>query len=110
MYRAAVTHCYWCREYHFFLRLGLQGSLDLIDNFRLVHPPEPRASVITATIVNRNMKVLIVRVRTHVLSVTLLSLLFRPDLTLENKILNTLVLFEFLEDDRTVNPVLRVMG
>jgi len=56
------------------------------------------------------MKVLIVRVATSVLSVTLLSLLTRPDLALENKILNTFVLFEFLEDDRAVNATLGVMG
>jgi len=56
------------------------------------------------------MKMLIVRVTTHVLSVTLLSLFTRPDFTLENEIRDTLILLQFLKDNGTVNTVLWVMG
>ena len=110
MYRAAVTHCYWYREYHFFLRLGGETSQDLIQDFRLVYPPEPRASVISFISVDRNMKVTSVRVATTVRTITRLSPITGPDFFIKDEIRDSFVLFKFFKDNGTVNPFIRVVG
>jgi hypothetical protein len=110
MYRAAVTHCYWYREYHFFLRLGGETSQDLIQDFRLVYPPEPRTSVISLISVDRNMKVLSVRVTATIRAIARLSFITGPDFFIKYKIRDSFVLFKFFKYNGTVNPFIRVMG
>jgi hypothetical protein len=52
------------------------------------------------------MKMHSVRVATTVLTIARLSILTRPNLLIEDKIGNALILFKFLENNGTVNTCL----
>jgi hypothetical protein len=56
------------------------------------------------------MEMLIVRVTTSILPITLFLLFAGPDLPLEDKIRNALIPFKLFKDDITVDSILRVVG
>ena len=62
------------------------------------------------TIVNRNMKMLDVRVTTRINSVSLFSFFFRPNLFIKDKVLDASIFFEFFKDNSTIYSIIRVMG
>jgi len=90
--------------------LGGKVSQDLIQDFRLVYPPEPRASVIRFIRVDRNMEMLSVRVTTAIRAITRLSPITGPDFLIKDKIRDSFVLFKFFKDNSTVYSLIRVVG
>ena len=91
-------------------RHGFHIGNDLINNLWLVHPPEPRASVLAHIIIDGNMYVACVLVTACVLTVAFFSTFFRPNPAVEYKVLDSLVLLKFIKDVSTVNTVLKVVS